>query len=108
MAYQFEIGKCYFHLGYYDKNLSTPFVEPFFFLGKDLFTEGAGFSFFQGASAYLDGEKLNSLDDCEQKDVMLVGEDDLDTFVDWNGMLSELTENKKMQDQGLWFSEKRS
>jgi len=88
-------------------HLSIPFVEPFFFLGKDLFAEGAGFSFFQGASAYLDGAKLNCFDDFEQSDVMLVGEDDLDTFFDWNEMLSELMENKKMQDQGHWFSEKR-
>ena len=104
---QFGIGKCYFHLGYYDRNLSIPFVEPFFFLGRDLFSEGLGFFFFQGAVAYLDGEKLTSFDACDQKGVILVGEDDLDIFVEWSGLLSELNENKKMQDQGHWYSAKR-
>jgi len=101
-----EIGKCYFHLGYHDRNLTVPFVTPYFFLGKDLFP-GMECWFFQGAPEFMEGQKPPEFaEDIDQVGIVAVPADGLTDFVDWSGLVAELSENKKLQDQGRFYSQK--
>ena len=102
-----QVGKCYFHLGYYDKNLAFPFIETYFFLGKNLFPD-VGFDawFFQEAPHFLGSNTPMSLDACEQNGVIHVPSHGLQDFMDWQGLIDELVENKVLQDQGKFLSQR--
>lgn len=101
-----KVGKCYFRLGYYDRNLSVPFIESYFFLGPDLYPDATGYWFFQSAQEYLDGLPSNDEANCEGHGVIGLSDDDLEDIVDWDGLIEELSENKKMQDQGKFLSQR--
>lgn len=101
-----EVGKNYFLLGYYDRDLSVPFVEAYFFLGKNLFPDDVGdYWFFQNAQPFLDGVTVSTEAECEQAGVIRVPTEGLADFVDWQGLIDELLENKRMQDQGKFLSQ---
>lgn len=102
-----QVGECYFHLGYYDRDLSVPFMETYFFIGKDLFPE-VGFEawFFQAAPQFLEGNAPMSLEECEQACVVAVPAAGLRDFVDWQGLIRELAENKALQEQGKFLSQR--
>ena len=99
---------CYFRLGYYDRNLSIPFVEPLFFLGKGLFETGGDNCFFQHAQQYLEKVSAEMIEDCDRAGIIELSADDLEDIVDWNGLISELVENKRMQDEGKFLSQRLS
>ena len=84
-----------------------PFIETYFFLGKNLFPD-IGFDawFFQGASQFLEGHTPKILDECAQIGVVAVPDDGLSDFVDWEGLVDELVENKALQDQGKFLSQR--
>jgi len=102
------VGKCYFRLGYYDRNLSIPFVEPFIFIGKDLYPDAIGYWFFQSAQEFLDGVSATSVDECEKSGISGYCLEDLEGLVDWAGLIEELSGNKNIQDQGGFLSQRGS
>lgn len=102
-----EVGKTYFRLGYYDRNLSVPFLDTYVFVGKNLFKIGeVDHWFFQTAQLYLEGALASTLDECEEKGILGVPYESLDDLVDWDGLINELQENKRMQDQGKFLSQR--
>lgn len=106
IAENLKVGDCYFHLGYYDRNLSIPFVDTYFFIGKNLFSEVDYDSwFFQSPPQFLEGRVANTLDNCEEAGIFVVPVDGLEDFVDWNGLISELSENNRLQGQGKCLSQ---
>jgi hypothetical protein len=98
---------CYFRLGYYDGNLSIPFIGTLFFLGQDIFGAASDVWFFQRAQCYLDEASADTIDECERAGIIELSSDDLEDIVDWEGLLSELAENNKMQDEGKFLFQRR-
>jgi hypothetical protein len=96
----------YFRLGYYDRNLSVPFIETLFFLGRGLFEAADDGWFFQHAQNYLRQDSAGTIEECERAGVIVLCFDDLEDIVDWEGLISELTENKTMQDEGGFLSQR--
>jgi hypothetical protein len=102
-----EVGTTYFRLGYYDRNLSVPFVETYVFVGINLFKiDEVDHWFFQSAQMYLGGLLASTLDECEEKGILAVPHEMLEDLVDWDGLINELQENKRMQDQGQFLSQR--
>lgn len=99
---------CYFRLGYYDRNLSVPFIETFFFLGKGMFEAADDSWFFQHAQYYLERASANTIQECERAGIIELSSDDLEDIVDWDGLISELAENKRMQEEGRFLSQRLS
>ncbi|KQZ43136.1 hypothetical protein [Duganella sp. Root1480D1] len=105
---QLEIGKCYFRLGYYDRNLTVPFMDSFFFIGRDLYLGTSGIWFFQSAEAFLNGQPINLEARPEDNGVIGLSEEELEDIVDWSGLIEEFVLNKKMQDEGKFLSQRVS
>ena len=99
---------CYFRLGYYDRNLSIPFIETLFFLGRGLFGTASDIYFFQNAQSYLEKAFACTLEECDLAGIIGLSFDDLGDIVDWDGLTNELSENKRLQDGGGFLSQRRS
>ncbi|GGP24855.1 hypothetical protein GCM10010971_06740 [Silvimonas amylolytica] len=102
-----QTGKACFLLSDHDRDLAVPFIETWFFHGKDLFHE-TGFEvwFFPEPSHFLDGYVAQNLEGCEPASVMSVPADGLPDFVDWQGLIDELAKNTSLQDQGKFLSQR--
>jgi len=53
-------GKTYFRLGYLDKDLTIPKMNPMIFIGRDLGQGDASQLYFQDAESYLDGTRFGT------------------------------------------------
>ena len=96
----------YFRLGYYDRNLSVPFIETLFFLGRGMFEAADDGWFFQHAQNYLRHDSARIIEESERAGIVELSSDDLEDIVDWDGLISELAENKRMQDEGGFLSQR--
>jgi hypothetical protein len=63
--------------------------------------------YFQEARSYVEHGRATSTSDPGYEHVMTITKDALSNFVDWWGLIAELTENKKMQEQGKTFAQRR-
>lgn len=86
------LGKCYFHLNYFDKDLKLPDIKTLIYIG-----ENAGFDrtcetlwLFQNAESY-----IGSSDVSGSKGVVAL--QTLSALRDWEGLISELKERMVVQ-----------
>ena len=93
-------GKPVFLLGYHDREMRLPFVEPFVFLGVQEPDGGSTARwYFQRAAASL-RNAITDLNTAGGDDVLTVDRDGLATLVDWAGLVAELAEGLERQRQG--------
>jgi hypothetical protein len=90
-------GQPVFLLGYHDREMRLPFVEPFVFLGVEQAADGSAAAwYFQRAESFL-RSPITDLEAAEGDEVLAVGRDGLCTFVDWAGLVAELAEGLESQ-----------
>jgi hypothetical protein len=95
---RFEIGKCYFLIGYYDPRFTLPRIRTLIFTGKKQ-QNGSEFWCF-GTPETVDAEGKVEVD---QDDILQAPKELLRSIHDWNRLIEELTENKRAQDHGEVF-----
>lgn len=101
---KYEPGQCYFMLGYCDRDLRIPDIETYICLGKNIFgPQSEDCWYFQEARSFVEDGRATSMSDPH---VMTITKEALSNFVDWRGLIEELTENKKMQDQGKTLAQR--
>lgn len=90
-------GQPVFLLGYHDRDMSLPFVEPYVFLGVQNASEDSRARwYFQRADSFL-ANPVTDLGTAEGDDLLTVGREGLATFVDWVGLVAELAEGLERQ-----------
>jgi hypothetical protein len=104
---KFEPGQCYFMLGYCDRDLRIPDIETYIFLGRNVFgPQSEDLWYFQEARSFVEHGRVKTTSDPNYEHVMGIAKDALSSFVDWRGLIEELTENKKMQEQGKTLAQR--
>ena len=59
----FEIGQCYFLVGYHDRNFKLPFIDSYTFIGRGDRAPSAGdFWYFQNAQSFSERGQLSPCD----------------------------------------------
>lgn len=97
----FEPNQCYFLLGYCDCDLRIPDIHTYLYLGCNIFGQRSEDCwYFQEARSFVERGPVASRSDADWDQVMEVTKDGLCNFFDWLGLISELTENKRVQDEG--------
>lgn len=82
-----------FLVGYHDRNLTLPFVEPYVFLGRATDPAGAVRFYFQAADDYVSEPAREPWSESEKTADMLVADEEmLSTMVDWDGLAIEIQE----------------
>jgi hypothetical protein len=85
-------GQPVFRLGYHDREMGLPFVEPFLFLGVRRATgNSTTVWYFQRADSFL-RSPITDMDTAGGDDVLVVDRDGSATLVDWAGLVAELSE----------------
>lgn len=103
----FEPGQCYFLLGYCDRDLRIPDIHTYIYFGCNIFgQESEDCWYFQEARSFVERGPVTSPSDADWDQVMEVTKDGLCNFFDWWGLISELTENKRLQEQGKTLAQK--
>lgn len=103
----FEPGQCYFLMGYCDRDLRIPDIETYLYLGCNIFgPQSEDCWYFQEARSFVEHGPVRSRLDADWDRVMEVTRDGLSNFLDWWGVISELTENKRLQEQGKTLAQK--
>lgn len=93
-------GQPVFLLGYHDREMRLPFVEAYVYLGSVQNQEDELSSwFFQRAEAFLKNPIVNFQKN-HSDDLLVVDRDGLCTFVDWEGLVAELSERKMIYETG--------
>ena len=92
-------GQPVFLIGYHDREMRLPFVEPYVYIETTQPNEGAAHWYFQKAESFV-RDPLNSASTCVGRDdVLEVGRDGLASLVDWPGLVAELTDGLDAHDQ---------
>lgn len=103
----FKLGQCYFLLGYCDRDLRIPDIHTYLYLGCNIFgQQSEDCWYFQEAKSFVECGPVTSRSDAGWEQVMEVTKDGLSNFFDWWGLTSELTENKRLQEQGKTLAQK--
>lgn len=95
---RFENGQCYFLLGYYDQRFRFPYIQTFVFIGKNLDDpkrKSEDLWFFQEPRSFTEQGASVPRDGTDNPEIMIVKKDGLEGFVDWSGLIENLTANKK-------------
>jgi hypothetical protein len=103
----FEIGHCYFLLGHYDRRFRFPYIQTFVFIGKNLDNpqrKSEELWFFQEPQSYIERGASVPRDGIDSPEITMVKKDGLEGFVDWSGLIDNLTANKKALEQGKPFT----
>lgn len=96
---RFEVGHCYFWIGYYDQRFTTPKIKTLIFLGKE--GEGGTEEYWRfGAPRSMEAPGKVEVD---ENDILMAPRDLLRSIHDWDELIQELIENKKAQDRGEVF-----
>lgn len=89
---QLTIGQPVFLLGYCDRDFKLPFVRPYIFIGVTESEEGRrkiwNFRSVKGAADIKEYPQVTE----STSGVLSVDHNGLATFVDWNGLVKELSE----------------
>jgi hypothetical protein len=87
-------GEPVFLLGYRDRQLRMPFVEPYVFVGVHSTSEASSARwYFQRADAYLSAPvTVASLADADEDDLLALSQEGLETMARWEDLVAELTE----------------
>lgn len=103
----YEPGQCYFMFGYCDRDLRIPDIDTYIFLGRNVFgPKSEDRWYFQEARSFVEHGRITTTSDPNYEHVMAITKDALSNFVDWRGLIEELTENKKMQEQGKTLAQR--
>jgi hypothetical protein len=102
MNANFERGKCYFLIRYYDRSLKVPEIDTYIFIGQHKVGKDNNYWMFQEPRSYLSVGQM----DRDSKEVICLSEEEVLNFLSWEDMLEELRQNKVMQDAGRSFSER--
>jgi hypothetical protein len=106
---KFEPGQCYFLLGYCDRELRIPDIETYIYLGRNVFgPQSEDCWYFQEARSFVEHGLVTTTSDANFEHVMTITKEALSNFVDWSTLIAELTENKKLQEQGKSLAQKRT
>ncbi len=93
---RFKEGRCYFLLGYYDREFRFPYIQTFVYIGKNL--ESAGRTqaedrwYFQNPQLFMERGAASLQDFSEDSGIMTATHEALEGFVDWQELIRELTE----------------
>jgi hypothetical protein len=91
---QFEIGRCYFMLSFFDSNGQMPLVETYVFIGANLMdadqkTSGTTW-YFKKPDSFIESDVR--LDNVDHEDCIRVGEDTIELMLDMPQLLQQLRE----------------
>jgi hypothetical protein len=98
---RFEVGHCYFLVGYYDPRFRFPYIQTFIYIGKNLDNpqrKTEDLWFFQEPQSFIERGPTLPRDGVESPEITVVRKDGLEGFADWSGLVKELTASKKEQD----------
>ena len=91
---QFQIGRCYFMLSFFDSNGRMPLVETYVFIGANLMDADQKASgttwYFKKPDSFIDSDVR--LDDADHGDCIRVGEDTIELMLDMPQLLQQLRE----------------
>jgi len=96
-------GACYFAVFYHDKGLRIPKISTLIFVGK---ASGTTSSSAKPLWCFMDPETYDRFgpisNESENGEYVLhrFDEDTLFSIYDWHGLIEELAENKRAQDEG--------
>lgn len=92
---RFRIGRCYFLLGYYDREFRFPYIQSFVYVGKNLESVGCNPKedrwYFQDPQLFIERGATSLQDFSEDSGIMTATQDALDGFVDAHELARELT-----------------
>lgn len=91
---QFEIGRCYFMLSFFDGNGRMPLVETYVFIGTNLMEADPKSSettwYFKKPDSYIESDIR--LDQADQESCIRVGADTMELMLDMSQLLQQLKE----------------
>jgi hypothetical protein len=94
-----RIGQCYFLIAYCDPHFLVPKIRTLIFQGKEETLErGPVWTFATPRSTEIPGRI-----EIDADDVLNAPTELLSSILDWDGLVRELTENKRAQDRGEIF-----
>lgn len=101
------LEQTYFMLGYYDRALRIPFIQTYIYIGMNIYGGNAEPSwFFQEAESFVAKGSAAHHSAGVGDDLVAITEESLSNFVSWSGLISELSENRSMQEKGRSLAEK--
>ena len=86
---KFERGRCYFLVGYLDREFRFPFVDTYVFLGMRNGGSGSGTWMFQDVHSYFKFGEQGAVNEEKEIDVLALDEDGLETMLDAQGLAAE-------------------
>lgn len=99
-----KVGTCYFLVTYSDHKLQIPKIDSLIYVGKNLLDSRTGNDiwYFQDAESYLTNGSFNVSNNKDPNRRVIVADDEesLDIYLDLDGLIEELMENKKIADNG--------
>jgi hypothetical protein len=87
---KFEKGRCYFLVGYLDRQFKLPFIQSYVFVGTESPAAGDRWV-FQDVHSFSKYGECHESDESKGIDVMLLDQDGLDTMLDSEALAEEFT-----------------
>ena len=84
-----EIGRCYFLVGYLDRQFKLPFIQSYVFLGREQRDGSSTTWVFQDVHSFFNFGEQRTSDDSKHIDVLALDESGLDTMLDAAGLTAE-------------------
>jgi len=86
---RFEKGRCYFLVGYLDREFKFPFVDTYVFLGMRNGERSARTWMFQDVHSFFKFGEQRDADEANEIDVLALDENGLETILDAQGLAAE-------------------